>query len=178
MHMRVLVASLTALLLSHASPAQDKKPAVDETLVGEWKVSLELDSERPNRLGSTTFARFRVAKDGACELFGTTDSIATEYRHRDFALIGTLSTANDEGVMDLDLSYQNRLEQDQPIGPVVYKCIAKLDGNVLIVALGRARSDSRPKAFGDLTTAARASSTDEEKSPPPVTVLVLGTERK
>ncbi len=175
--MRVLVASLTALLLSQASPAQEKRPAVDEKLVGDWKVSLALDSEPPSLVGSTTFARFRVTKDGTCELFGRTESFLTETNY--FAMMGTLSAANDKGVMELDLSYQHRLKPGQPIGPVVYKGIAKHDGSVLIVALGRERSDSRPKAFDDLTTAAHVkSTTDKDKPTPPVTLLVLGSERK
>jgi hypothetical protein len=170
MSMRVLFASLTALLLSNACSAQQKKPAVDEKLVGEWKVSLVLDSEPSRGSGSTTFERFRVSKDGACELVGTMDSDRAEYRHRDFATVGTLGVPDKDGVMELDLEFAS---QGKGSGKVVWRGIAKRDGAVLLIALGRGWSDARPKSFDGVMAAAH--NKPEAKH---ATLIVLGVDRK
>jgi hypothetical protein len=169
---KVLFALAAALVCVAPSFAQDKKAVSDEGLIGDWKVSLTLDSEppKPAESGYTKFSRLQVAKDGTCELFGKSDSSRAEYRHRDFTAIGTLGGANKDGVMDLNLEFAT---DGKGSGKVVWRGIAKRDGAVLIIALGRAWSEARPKSFDDVMAASYHKS--EAKH---TTLIVLGVDKK
>ena len=170
--MKGLFALAVALACVVPSFAQDKKAVPDDGLIGEWKVSLALDSEPvdPVEFGYTKFFRLKVAKDGTCKLFGKMDSIAAEGRHRDFTVIGTLGAGDKDGVMELDLEFASH---GKGSGKVVWRGIAKRDGAVLVIALGRAWSGARPKSFDDVTAGAQQKS--EAKH---VTLIVLGADPK
>ena len=166
--MKALFGLAFALACVASSLAQDEKPVLDEGLVGDWKVSLSLDSEpaAPVGFGYTKFFRCTVAKDGTCELFGMTDSSRAEYRHRDFSAIGTLGVANEDGVMKVNLEFASN---GKGSGVVVWRGISRRDGDVLMIALGRAWSDARPKSFDDVVGAAQKKPEAEH-----ATLIILG----
>jgi hypothetical protein len=167
-----LFAVAVALACLAPSFAEDKKAVPDDGLIGDWKVSLTMDSEpaQPYESGYTKFFRLKVAKDGTCELSGKLDSITAEYRHRDFTAMGILGLANKDGVMELDLEFSSK---GKGSGKVVWRGIAKRDGAVLMIALGRAWSEARPKSFDDVMAAAH-----QKPEAKHATLIVLGVDRK
>ena len=172
MSIRFVVACVTAVLLNSVCPAQEKQPKADAKLVGDWKIVLALDSTQPTWSGSTTFSRLKVTEDGTCELSGTSVSNLTEKRHHEFVARGKFGPPADTGQMNLDLTFST--ERQVPPSQVVYRCIAKLEHGVLIVALGPPWSESRPESFDGVTAARQKSEPKQTTSH----LLVFGRESK
>jgi hypothetical protein len=110
-----------------------------------------------------------VNQDGVCEFGGKTDSIAAEGRHREVSLIGTTGRANREGAIEFDLQFQDK--KGEPIGKVANRGIAKHDGRLLVMCVGRAWSDTRLKSIDQFTQAACNNRNH-------ATLMVLGAESK
>ena len=165
------LAAVVALLAANAILAQDKSPAPDDRLTGDWHVVLSLPSTPPSPIYSEVFSRLSLTKDGTCELAGVNFNLTADTSRSKFTQAGKVGPAGKAGIREVDLL--------DPTGKeVVRRGIAQLDRDVLVVAFGDGRD--RPVSFDDLTAAAAMPSPKDtlDIKRPKVTLLVFGRGEK